>query len=97
MRYSAAAALPYVDRERATAGLRGQLRLMAMAAGSTPDWSTLTVSGPSEAPGARGRSWFQWTATVEVAGGEHLLDSSVEALLVPLARGERIDVSQPLA
>ena len=95
VRYVAAAALPYVGRERAAAGLRSQLRLMALAAAATPDWSTLTVPGPTEVLGARGRVWCEWTATVEVAGGEHLVDASIEALMVPVLPGARIEMTQP--
>ena len=65
MEYRAAAALPYDDRERATAGLQAQLRVMVGCDDMTPDWTTLAVDGPTEAPGMRGRSWFEWTATVE--------------------------------
>jgi hypothetical protein len=65
--YKAAAALPYDDRHRATSGLRGQLRVMAACVGATPDWATLAVEGPTETPGAHGRTWFEWTATVEVS------------------------------
>lgn len=43
----AAAALPYRNDERATASLRGQLRLRAFADGVTPDWTTLIVEGPT--------------------------------------------------
>jgi hypothetical protein len=95
VRYIAAAALPYLDRERAAVGLRGQLRLMALAAAATPEWSTLTVTGPTEMLGDRGRTWFEWTATVEVAGGEHLVDASIEALMAPLLPGARMDTTQP--
>ena len=65
MTYRAAAALPYSDTARATAGLRGRLRIMALADGAHPDWSTLRVAGPVEVPDLRGRAWFEWTATVE--------------------------------
>ena len=65
VRYRAAAALPYSDTARATAGLRGRLRIMARADGAAPDWSTLMVKGPVEVPDLRGRAWFEWTATVE--------------------------------
>jgi hypothetical protein len=65
MEYRAAAAYPYPHRERATAGLRGQLRLLTGGDGFLPDWSTLVVEGPSEAAGLHGRIWFEWTATVE--------------------------------
>ena len=33
---------------------------MASWDGRAPDWSTLAVDGPTEAPGARGRTWFEW-------------------------------------
>jgi hypothetical protein len=65
VRYRAAAALPYPDTAGATAGLRGRLRIMALADGAHPDWSTLIVEGPVEAPDLRARAWFEWTATVE--------------------------------
>lgn len=64
--FTATAAYPYVDRDRATAGLRGQLREIAAAAeAGVPDWSTLVVDGPAEVEGLHGRVWFIWTATVE--------------------------------
>ncbi len=68
--YRAAAALSCNNREWATAGLRDQLRVMAIAAGATPDWSTLAVNGPIEIPGVHGRIWFEWTGTVRVDGGD---------------------------
>ncbi|MGY1778759.1 hypothetical protein [Geodermatophilus sp. SYSU D01036] len=64
MTYRATTALPYDDRERATAGLRGHLRLMTAANGAVPDWSTLQVDGPTEAVDRHGATWFEWTATV---------------------------------
>ncbi|MGK5113400.1 MULTISPECIES: hypothetical protein [unclassified Geodermatophilus] len=70
MQYRAATALPYNDRQRATAGLRGQLRLIAGADGTVPDWSTLVVEGPEEALAAHGRMWFEWTATAAAKGSE---------------------------
>lgn len=57
--------MPCNDVERATAGLRGQLRLKAIDAGGNVDWATLTVDGPTEAPGPMGATWFRWTATVQ--------------------------------
>ena len=69
MIYRAAAALPHEDRARALDGLRGQLRIMAMAAGATPDWTTLTVAGPDEVAGAQARTRFEWHASVVVHGG----------------------------
>ena len=65
MEYQAAAAMPYNDVERATRGLRGQLRLMALDDGGNVDWATLTVLGPIEAPGPKGSTWFEWKATVQ--------------------------------
>ncbi|MCU1483161.1 MAG: hypothetical protein JWQ19_3947 [Subtercola sp.] len=55
-------ALPYATLQRATAGLRVQLRLQ-MAAGELPDWDTLEVTGPVESVDARGRTWFHYRAT----------------------------------
>jgi hypothetical protein len=66
--YRAAAALPDDDRQSAVDRLRGQLRIMAVAAGATPDWTTLAVAGPVEMAGAEDRTRFEWTATVAVRG-----------------------------
>jgi hypothetical protein len=66
--YRAAAALPHEDRNRALDGLRGQLRIMAVAAGATPDWATLRVAGPDEVAGAQQRMRFEWHASVVVHG-----------------------------
>jgi hypothetical protein len=63
--FTATAAYPYVDCDRATAGLRGQLReIVAKAGAGEPDWSTLAVDGPTETEGLHGRVWFVWTAGV---------------------------------
>lgn len=70
--YKAAAALPYDDRERAATGLRGQLRLMAIAGGAIPDWSTLEVAGPTELRGLNGDTWFEWHGSVRARDGELL-------------------------
>ncbi|MGY1829039.1 hypothetical protein ACI8AA_01275 [Geodermatophilus sp. SYSU D01180] len=87
MEYTAAAALPYDNRERAAAGLRGQLRLKAVAAGATPDWATFAVTGPTTHPGRhRGQVWFEWWASVEVAGGHDLTDPALDALESPPRR-----------
>ena len=69
----AAAALPREDRECALAALREQLGVMADSAGGAPDWTTLTVTGPEEMPGAQDGARFEWTATV-VVRGESVLD-----------------------
>jgi hypothetical protein len=66
--YKAAAALPHDDRESATVGLRGQLRIMAAAGGATPDWTTLAVAGPTEMAGTADGTRFEWTARVAVHG-----------------------------
>lgn len=97
VRYSAAAALPYAHRDRAVAGLRRQLRLMALAAGATPDWTTLDVVGPREAIGLHGRSWFEWSASVEVAGGDELVDSVIDGLVPAPRTAAPPDVTAPLA
>jgi hypothetical protein len=66
--YRAAAALPHENRAAALDGLRGQLRIMAVAAGATPDWTTLIVAGPDEVAGAQQRMRFEWHASVVVHG-----------------------------
>jgi hypothetical protein len=66
--YQAAAALPHQNRGRATEGLRDQLTIMALAAGLTPDWSTLAVTGPSEMTGTQHGARFEWTGRVAVRG-----------------------------
>jgi hypothetical protein len=66
--YKAAAALPHDNRKSATAGLRGQLQIMAVAAGATPDWTTLAVAGPTEMVDPAYRTRFEWTASVAVPG-----------------------------
>jgi hypothetical protein len=71
--YRAAAALPHEDRTRALPGLRGQLRIMAVAAGATPDWTTLSVVGPDEVAGALAPTRFEWRASVVVHGGSRSL------------------------
>ena len=59
--------LPYDNLERATSGLRGRLRLMAVARGADapPDWTTLVVTGPKTMKDARGNTWFEWVGTVD--------------------------------
>jgi hypothetical protein len=64
----AAAALPHDDRERAVEELRSQLRIMAAAAAVIPDWTTLTVTGPTEMTAVDERSWFEWAAKIAVHG-----------------------------
>lgn len=64
----AAAALPHDDRERAVEELQAQLRVMAAAAAVVPDWTTLTVTGPTEMTAMDERSWFEWAASIAVHG-----------------------------
>ena len=62
----ATATYPYVHRDRATAGLPGQLRETIAGAGArVPDWSTWVIDGPTEVEGLHGRVCFVWTATVQ--------------------------------
>ncbi len=65
--YRAVTALPYEHHERATAGLRAELRHQVLAeagADALPDWTTLTVTGAARQPDARGNAWWVYTATV---------------------------------
>ena len=66
--YQAAAALAHTDRACAAHGLVDQLRIMSVAAGATPDWTTLVVTGPVEVDSAPERARFEWTASVTVRG-----------------------------
>jgi hypothetical protein len=65
--FSASAALPYEHLERATAGLRTELRRQLLAADvhTMPRWDTFTVTGPREFTDFRGRTWYEYRATVE--------------------------------
>ena len=92
--YRAAAALPHRDRERATAGLCSQLRVLAAAGGGMLDWQTLTVHGPTEVHGPGGTPWFEWSATITVVGGHDLTRDPVdELLLAPTgATGSTVDL-----
>lgn len=91
MLYKAAATSPYADRERAASGLRSQLRLMARAGGGNLDWTSLTVEGPTEAPGPHGATWYEWRATVTVAGGRDLIREPVDDL------GSVVELTHPAA
>jgi hypothetical protein len=90
--YRAAAALLWDDREQATAGLQGQLRVMATAGRAIPDWSTLVIDGPTEVCEPQGRTWFEWTGRVSVAG-EDLPDLPPDdADLLPRSAAETMPV-----
>jgi hypothetical protein len=67
MQFKATAALPYEHLERATAGLRAELRRQLLAADvhQMPVWETFDVTGPSEVTDLRGRTWYEYRATVE--------------------------------
>ena len=71
--YQAAAALSHQNRGRATEGLRDQLTIMALAAGLTPDWSTLAVTGPTEMTGTQHGARFEWTGRVAMRGSSPLV------------------------
>jgi hypothetical protein len=66
--HQAAAALPHRNRGRATERLRDQLTIVARAVGLTPDWSTLTVTGPTEMTGTQHGARFEWTGRVAMRG-----------------------------
>jgi hypothetical protein len=65
--FSATAALPYEHLERATAGLRAELRRQVLAAdvNAMPRWGTPCVTGPHKFTDLRGRSWYEYRASVE--------------------------------
>ena len=97
--YRAAAAVPFDDPDRVTAGLRGQLRVMAAAAGADPDWSTLRVQGPVRSGAHRGARLSEWTATVVVTGASPALDDRwIDALrpTVPRSIGAAAETTSPL-
>jgi hypothetical protein len=71
--YQAAAALPHKNRGRATEGLQDRLTIMAVAAGLTPDWSTLAVTGPTEMTGTQHGARFEWTGRVAMRGSSPLV------------------------
>ncbi len=78
MIYRAAAAYPYQNAEQASADLRGQLRVIAIAGGGIPDWSSLVVAGPVDLTGLYGRRWFEWAATISADGGRDLTREAVD-------------------
>ena len=67
MQFKAPKALPYDNRERATAGLRAELRrhLLSADVHEMPLWETFVVTGPHEFADLRGRTWFEYQASVE--------------------------------
>ena len=65
--FTATAALPYEHLERATAGLRVELRRQLLAADVhvMPLWETFAVTGPNVFKDLRGRTWYEYRASVE--------------------------------
>ena len=61
--YTATAAYPHDNAERATSALRGALR-QQVPIDKCIDWTTLEVSGPFTVPDGLGRQWFGYEATV---------------------------------
>jgi hypothetical protein len=59
--YEAQTALPYPHRDRATGGLRAQLRYLLPAA-VTANWTTFSVTGPIETTDFRGHTWYEYRA-----------------------------------
>jgi hypothetical protein len=68
--FTATTALPYEHLERATAALRAGLRHQLLAADvhRMPLWDTFEVTGPTLTTDGRGRTWFEYRATVESRG-----------------------------
>ena len=68
--FTAITALPYEHLERATAGLRAELRQKLLHADvhQMPMWETFTVTGPREFTDPRGRRWFEYRATMRSRG-----------------------------
>jgi hypothetical protein len=66
--FTATTALPHPHLERATAGLRDELRHQLLAAGVTeaPDWTSMTVRGPEEFQDGKGRTWFGYWVCIDV-------------------------------
>ena len=64
--FSASAALPYEHLERATAGLRAELRRQMLPADvhTLPAWETFTVTVPIHVTDMRGRTSYEYRATV---------------------------------
>ena len=67
MTFRATTVLPYEHTERATAGLRAELRRQLLQANVhlMPLWETFEVTGPVKMTDARGQIWFEYRATVE--------------------------------
>jgi hypothetical protein len=68
--FAATTALPYEHLERPAAGLRAELRRQLLQANGRelPAWDTFAVEGPVQAIDTRGRTWFEYRASVETRG-----------------------------
>lgn len=68
--FSAATALPFEHRERATFGLRAELRRQLLAADVrvTPRWETFAVCGPHKFKDLRDHTWYEYRGSVESRG-----------------------------
>jgi hypothetical protein len=66
VKFSASTALPYEHLERATSGLRAELRQRLLHADvhEMPVWETFTVTGPHPFTDLRRRVWFENRASV---------------------------------
>jgi hypothetical protein len=65
--FTATTALPYEHLDRATVGLRAELRrqLLRAAVHELPMWETFVVTGPRQFTDLRGRTWYEYRVTVE--------------------------------
>jgi hypothetical protein len=91
--YRAAASYPHDNEEQASAALRGQLRIIALAGGGIPDWSTLVLEGPFESTGFGRRSCYEWSATLSADGGRDLTRESIDDDLGVLRTSDPADSS----
>jgi len=66
VRFRATTVLPYEHLGRATAGVRAELRRQLLAADvqEMPVWETFEVVDPSTITDTRGRTWFEYRASV---------------------------------
>jgi hypothetical protein len=64
----ASAVLPFNSRDLAVTGLREELRRQLVAAGvrTFPRWDSVVITGPKEINDAKGRTWFEYQASVQV-------------------------------
>lgn len=72
VQFKATTALPYDSVDRASAGLRAALRqqLLTARVRGLPAWETFVVTGPIEFTDQRGRTWYEYRATMEGSGAK---------------------------